>query len=248
MSVEVLPTPAAVAESAARSLTMTAAMAIAAYGRFTIALAGGSTPEKLYRLLASPEHRSQVDWSRVEVFWGDERCVPSSSPESNYGNARGSLLDHVPVRIEKLHPMPGRWRPEDGAKLYEDELKRVFGNGSQPPRFDMILLGMGDDGHTASLFPRMPALDERERWVAATAVPGYVQPNVARITLTFPVLNAAYWVLFMVTGKAKAERVREVLSPAAENQPRLPAARVQPANGMLTWLLDEDAGSLLGGR
>jgi 6-phosphogluconolactonase len=248
VNVEVLPSPAAVAESAARSVMMTAAMAINAYGRFTIALAGGSTPENLYRLLASPEYRGQIDWSRAEVFWGDERCVPSSSPDSNYRKARASLLDHVPVRPERVHRMPGRWAAEDGARLYEEDLKRVFGEAAAVPRFDIVLLGMGDDGHTASLFPGMPSLDERERWVVGSAVPPYVRPNVPRITLTLPVLNAAYWVLFLVTGQSKAGRVREAITAEPGDPDALPAARVRPTRGMLSWLLDEEAASMLDKR
>ncbi len=236
MITRVLPSAGRVAEAAAESFVSTAAMAMNAYGRCAVALAGGSTPENLYRLLASPAYRGQVDWSRLEVFFGDERCVNAESEFSNYGKARKALLDHVPLRHDRIHPMPGNFKPRDGAWLYEKELRGFFGDEALP-RFDLILLGMGDDGHTASLFPGMPALDETARWVVDTAVPEYARPHVPRLTLTLPVINAAYMVLFLVTGAGKAERVREVLSGGSQ----LPAARVAPANGTLYWLLDEDA-------
>lgn len=244
MITRVLPSAGRVAEAAAEHFVATAAMAMNAYSRCAVALAGGSTPENLYRLLASHPYRRQVDWSRVEVFFGDERCVRSESEFSNYGKARAALLDHVPLQPGRLHPMQGNLKPGDGAWLYEEELRRVFGPEPPLPRFDLILLGMGDDGHTASLFPGMPAVDETERWVVDTAVPSYVKPNVPRLTLTLPVINAAHSVLFLVTGASKAERVREVLAGGSQ----LPAARVTPARGALIWLLDEDAAALLDRR
>lgn len=238
--IETLPSPSAVAETAAHLFVAAAAEAIAARGQFTVALSGGSTPEALYRWLAQPEHAAQVDWPRTQVFFGDERSVPPEDARSNWGKAQETLLGHVPLPTENLHRIPGELSPEEGAARYERELAEHFGPDGVP-RFDLVLLGMGDDGHTASLFPGMAALDERERWAAATDVPEYVRPYVPRVTLTFPVLNAARRVLFLVTGKGKAAGAAEVLS----GNSTLPAARVRPTDGALIWLLDADAAAQL---
>jgi 6-phosphogluconolactonase len=240
MKIKVFPSPSAVAEAAARHFVAASAAAIAARGQFTVALSGGSTPEALHRRLAEPDYAAQVNWPRVHVFFGDERAVPPDDARSNYGKARETLLTRVPLPPENLHPMAGGLLPNEGAAQYERALAEHFG-ADNLPRFDLILLGMGDDGHTASLFPGMPALDERARWVVATDVPPYVQPNVSRITLTYPVLNAARVALFLVTGNGKAARLGEVLS----GDSALPAARVNPADGELIWLLDEEAASQL---
>lgn len=236
MRLEVLPSPAAVAEAAGRIFAQAAAEAVAKRGQFTVALSGGSTPEALYRWLVEPDHAGQVDWSRTHVFFGDERCVPPQDERSNYGKARETLLARVPLPSEHVHHIAGELPPEEGAAQYARELAQHFG-AQDLPRFDLILLGMGDDGHTASLFPGMPALEERERWAVSTDVPEYVRPHVPRVTLTFPVLNAARRVLFLVTGQGKAARVAEVLSGAST----LPAVRVRPVDGELVWLLDEAA-------
>lgn len=242
MNVRILPAPAAVAEAAGQLFISSARQAVAARGAFRVALSGGSTPEALYRWLAEPARAGQVDWRRVKVFFGDERCVPPDDARSNYGQARAALLGRVPLPGRNIHRMQGELPPEEAARACEQQLTHAFEAGE--PRFDLILLGMGDDGHTASLFPRMPALEERTRWCVATDVPAYVKPNVRRVTLTFPVLNAARAVAFLVTGQGKAARVAEVLSPRGEGE-LLPAARVNPAGGALIWLLDEEAASLL---
>lgn len=240
MKLEVLPTPSAVAEAAAQLFVAAAADAIAAGGRFSVALSGGSTPEALYGRLAGPERMEQVDWPRVHVFFGDERMVQPDDPRSNYGKAREALLDRVPLPRENLHRIRGELPPGEAAARYERELAEHFGAESAP-QFDLILLGMGDDGHTASLFPSMPALDERGRWAVATDVPAYVKPNVPRVTLTFPVLNAGCLVAFLVTGAGKAARIADALGGGST----LPAARVRPAGGELLWFLDEEAASQL---
>lgn len=240
MKIKILPSPSAVAEAAAHLFVVAAADAIAARGEFTVALSGGSTPEALYRLLAEPDHAQQVDWSRVQVFFGDERCVPPDDERSNYGKARETLLDRVPLPPDNLHRIPGELPREECAAQYERDLAEHFG-AEGIPRFDLILLGMGDDGHTASLFPGMPALDERSRRAVATNVPAYVKPNVPRVTLTFPVLDAGRVVAFLVTGKGKAARVAEVVGGSSP----LPAARVNPVEGKLIWFLDEEAASQL---
>ena len=206
-------------------------------GDFCVALSGGSTPRAMHRRLAS---RSSIPWRGVHLFWGDERCVPASDPSSNYGMAWEDFLQKVPVPAERIHPMPGHRVPEQGALTYERELKRLF--DLRPgffPLFDLVFLGLGKDGHTASLFPGQESLDEDERWVVA--VRGG-DPDVDRLTLTFPVINRAREVILMVSGAEKAGAVKAVIE--AEDR-RLPATRVRPASGMLIWLLDREAASLL---
>lgn len=234
----------AVAREAAERVIDSARRAVVARGRFTIALAGGSTPALLYELLASPEHRGRFDWRHTHVFFGDERCVSPDHEWSNYGMVRRTLLDYVPVPEAHVHRIAGELAPEAAAAGYAAAMREVFApTADAVPRFDLILLGMGDDAHTASLFPGMPALSEREAWAVGTDVPAYVRPQVARVTLTFPVLNAAAEVLFLVTGQAKAEPVRRVLHDVQPDATAavLPAARVRPQDGLLTWLLDEAA-------
>lgn len=259
--IEIYPDPAALAEAAAERVIRAADAALTARGRFTIALAGGSTPAGLYRLLGRPPYRDRIAWERTLVCFGDERCVPPDHPWSNYRMARETLLEAVPLPAANILRMPGELEPVASARSYAAALRRGFGlRGAGRPVFDLILLGMGDDGHTASLFPGMDALHERRRIVVASAVPGYVQPAVPRITLTFPTLNAARDVLFLVAGAGKAEKVRAILGdlravhaerpdgsrPVAAAGRRnaaqaLPAGQVQPRHGALTWLLDRAA-------
>lgn len=241
-----------VAHEAAERVVASSVKAIAARGRFTLVLAGGSTPAALYELLASPDVAPRVDWSRTHVFFGDERCVPPEHEWSNYGMARRTLLDRVPVPAEVIHRIHGENGPANAANDYATTIGRLLAPApGAEPRFDLILLGMGDDGHTASLFPGMAALSESDAWVVGTAVPGYVRPQVPRVTVTLPVLNEARAVLFLVTGNAKADTVRRVLGEGSQagaertDPEGLPAARVQPSDGLLTWLLDEPAASLL---
>ncbi len=237
-----------VAREAAERVIAAAKDAVTERGQFTFVLSGGSTPEALYRLLATAEFARRMDWEHTAVFFGDERCVPPEHEWSTYGLVRRTLLEDVPLRGETIYRVPAEDGPANAAR--EDAQTRA-GVLSVPtgelPRFDLVLLGMGDDGHTASLFPGMPALDERDAWVVGTAVPAYVKPQVPRVTLTLPVLNAARDVLFLVTGQGKAERVRQVLDQVAggATDETLPAARVKPNEGRLTWLLDEAAGAVL---
>jgi 6-phosphogluconolactonase len=238
----VLPDPAALSEEAGRRFVAAATRAISAAGEFHVALAGGSTPAGLYRLLAQSPHREQVDWSRTFVYFGDERCVPPDHPDSNYRMAREFLLDHVPVSPANVFRMAGELPPEEAAAIYERILWENFYPNRHRPRFDLILLGMGDDGHTASLFPGMTALNEKRRLVVATDVPAYVRPAVRRITFTLPLLNAAARVMFLVTGEKKAGAVRAVLFRQAQVEANaLPAHRVRPTEGKLMWLLDTKA-------
>lgn len=233
----VLPTPASVAEAGADRIVASARNAIRRRGRFVIALSGGSAPRLIYPLLVA--RRDAVDWSRVEFFWGDERAVPPDDQESNYGLARRLLLDHLPgVRAASVHRMPADAPDrEAAATMYEAELGRAVATapgGRRRPRLDLIWLGMGPDGHTASLFPGSRVLDERKRWVAPATAPT-TSPIAARMTFTLPLINAARAVLFVVAGADKAGAVRSVRAGSRE----LPAARVRA--GATLWLLDAAA-------
>jgi 6-phosphogluconolactonase len=231
-------------DAAANEFVRCAREAVAAQGRFTVALSGGSTPRRLYQLLAAKSFRSQVDWGRVEFFWGDERCVPPDHADSNYHMAREAMLSHLPIPAEHIHRMEAE-RPdrEAAARDYEALLARVFGvsAGAEPPALDLVLLGMGPDGHTASLFPRTTALNETTRWVVANHVP---QLNTDRLTLTLPILNRAREVLFLVAGADKAERWAEALGPSFAEAPRLPVQLIRPALA-LKWFVDFAAASRL---
>ena len=231
----VLPGPEAVAQEAARRFVELAQQAVASRGRFSVALSGGSTPGALYRLLAEEPHRAQVPWRHVHLFWGDERCVPPEHPESNYRLARETLIAHAPVAAENVHRIRGELEPEAAARAYDCELQDFF--CGPRPRFDLVLLGLGSDGHTASLFPGSPALDEKER-LAVAATAHYADRPARRVTLTLPAINTARQVLFLVTGSAKAGIVQAVLEGA---EARLPARLVRPTAGQLTWLLDDAA-------
>lgn len=226
-------------QAAAEIVTQLAKQAVIQRGRFSLVLSGGSTPRALYRLLATSPYQDEIEWANVHVFWGDERCVPPDDAESNYRMARESLLDHVAIPPTSIHRICGELSPEDASNDYTQTLVSFFRDGI--PRFDLVLLGMGDDGHTASLFPHTAALNETQKWVTANYVP---QKDVWRITLTLPVINAARQVIFLVAGAPKAERLREVLY--GSRQPHdLPAQSIQPTNGNLLWLVDAAAASTL---
>lgn len=227
----------ALSEAAAQEFLCCAEQAIEARGRFTIALSGGSTPKRLYHLLATKPYRDRVDWGRVEIFWGDERCVPPDHSDSNYRMAREAMLAHLPIPDDHIHRMEGE-RPDldAAARDYQAIIARVFGveANAEPPAFDLVLLGMGPDGHTASLFPGTQALNERKAWVVANPVP---QLHTTRLTLTLPILNRAREVLFLVAGADKAERWAEVLGPSYDSAPHLPAQLIRPT-GTLKWFAD----------
>jgi len=221
------------ARAVADALVEKASQTLQQRSHFSLALAGGNTPRLLYRLLSN-EYRQRVDWSRVHLFWSDERYVPHDHPASNFRMARETLIDPLNLLPENVHPMPtDAANPEDAARRYEQELRVLF---EEIPRLDLVLLGMGADGHTASLFPGTAALRERKRWVAVGEAP--TEPRV-RLTLTLPVLNAARAVSFLITGAEKAEAVRRIL---VEHAP-LPAALVLPEEGELVWWLDKEAAS-----
>lgn len=240
--IKVYPDEQTLAQAAAVQITTLANATMAAHGRFTLVLAGGSTPRTLYTLLSTTEFASRVPWSHVHCFWGDERCVPPDHPDSNYRLARESLLDHIPVPAANIHRIPGEQAPEQAAIAYEQTLRAFFASNPRP-RFDLILLGMGEDGHTASLFPGTAALYERQRWVVAHYVD---RTRGWRITLTPVVLNAAAHIIFLVTGSQKAACLQQVL--IGPYQPdRLPAQIVRPTHGDLLWLIDRAAARALEG-
>jgi 6-phosphogluconolactonase len=215
-----------------------AAAAVAARGRFTVALAGGGTPRPVYALLATPAHAGRISWDRVHVFFGDERCVAPTDERSNFRMAREALLDHVPLPANNIHRLAGEGDPDGAALAYEQDLRRSF-PGENPPALDLVWLGLGDDGHTASLFPGTAALHEDRRWVVAQ----HVEALAAwRLTLTPMVINAARNVVFLIAGAGKAEVLARVLSgPSVPDV--LPAQLVQPRTGELRWLVDAAAGA-----
>jgi 6-phosphogluconolactonase len=227
--------------AAAQHFTQLARQAMQARGRFSVALAGGSTPRALYELLATNTYAAQIEWAQVYVFWGDERCVPSDHQDSNYRMAHEALLTRVPIPIGNINRMRGELEPAAAAVEYEQALTRFFGGEEGQSRFDLALLGLGDDAHTASLFPHTAALAEAVRPVVAN----YVEKLDAwRITLTAPVINRAAHVAFLVTGEGKARALHSVLQ--GPRQPEtLPAQLIAPADGLLTWFVDEAAARLL---
>jgi 6-phosphogluconolactonase len=233
----------AVSHAAADEFVRCGREAVAARGRFTVALSGGSTPRRLYQLLAGPPWEDRIDWGRLEVFWGDERCVPPDHPDSNYRMAREALLTRVPLPPAHVHRIQAERPDHDAvARDYQAEIARTFGveAGGGTPSLDLILLGMGPCGHTASLFPSTAALNETIRWVVPNFVP---KLNADRITFTYPMLNRGRVVLFLACGADKADVLREVLEGPAEPQ-RLPSQAVRSA-GMLEWFLDRAAAARL---
>lgn len=204
----------------------------------SVSLTGGSAPRELFSLLASDEYRSRIAWSAVHLFWGDERCVPPRHPRSNFGMAHRLFLSRVPVPEGNLHRIRGELRPAEAAARYRDELERFFAG---PPRFDLVHLGMGGDGHVCSLFPFDPLLLEGERPVGIARSRADAE---WRVSVTYPVLNAARRVEFLVFGGSKAERVRQVLL-GARDPLRVPAQAVKPADGETIWWLDAAAGERL---
>jgi 6-phosphogluconolactonase len=208
-------------------------------GRFSVALSGGSTPRRTYGLLAQPPFRGGMDWERVHVFWGDERCVPPEDPRSNARMANEELLKYVPVPLGQVHPILCAESPGTAAREYEKTLLSFFGEGL--PSFDLIFLGLGEDGHTASLFPDTQVLQEKNRLVSEVYVE---QQDLYRVTLTLPIINLASNVVFLVAGASKAQTLKRVMGGSVASN-SLPAQMVQPASGELHWLLDEEAASQL---
>jgi 6-phosphogluconolactonase len=237
--IRVCADPEVLSNTAAELFAAAARRAIAAHGRFAVALAGGETPRRTYELLAAPSFRERVPWQNIHVFWGDERCVPADDPRSNALMARRALLDLVPVQAANIHPIPCAGDPQQSATDYERLLRAFFANG--PPRFDLVFLGLGEDGHTASLFPGSNALAEKRLWTAVASKSG---EEFSRVTLTVPCLNRAEQVVFLVAGATKAPILKEVLAEAPGSAP-LPAQLIRPTEGELVWLVDRAAARLL---
>ncbi|HEY6805311.1 MAG TPA: 6-phosphogluconolactonase [Pyrinomonadaceae bacterium] len=235
-NVQILSDADELAEAAAQAIVSLARNAVSARGAFTIALSGGSTPKRLYELLANPgrEYRDQFPWSQTLFFWTDERHVPPDNSESNFRMTDEAMLSHVPVPGGNVHRFLAELPDaQEVASEYETQLRNSFQNSL--PAFDLILLGLGPDGHTASLFPGTTALTETERWVTAPWVEKF---NSYRLTMTLPVLNNAAVVMFLVSGKDKATILNEVLS---EGEAKFPAQLIKPTHGELRWLVDKAA-------
>jgi 6-phosphogluconolactonase len=234
----IFPGPRVLFACAAELLVEAAVRAVREAGVFTLVLAGGNTPRGLYELLAEPPCASRIPWRQVRLYWGDERFVPQRHEQSNYRLAAETLLARVPVPADQVHPIPtAEATPEQAALAYEDTLRALAAaQGRSPPRFDLVLLGLGADGHTASLFPGGPECAERERWCVASRAPEGTGVR-ERITLTLPVLNASRSVLFLVSGAEKRPILQKVLHPAPGQERRYPAQLLRPA-GELRWLAD----------
>ncbi len=229
----------ALSQAAAELFVVEARRAVKARGRFTVLLAGGDTPRRTYELLATAPFRERVPWSAVHAFWADERCVPPDDKRSNALMARRALLDHVPVPPAQIHPIPGGSSPHEAAREYEEVLRAFF--AADLPGFDLAFLGLGENGHTASLFPGTSALEERERWVAEVYVAG---EGLHRVTLTAPAINQAALIAFLVAGGGKAEVLRKVLEGTSDPL-QVPARLIRPVQGELLWLVDREAARLL---
>ena len=238
--IQILPTPADLFHAAAEEFVRVGKAAIAARGRFTVALSGGSTPKSLYSLLAAKH--AAFDWDHTFLFFGDERHVPPDHPDSNYRMVNESLLSKISIPAENVFRVKAENPDAAAAALeYENDLRRFFAlKPGEFPRFDLILLGLGPDGHTASLFPGSEGLKEQSRLVIANWVEKF---KTHRITFTFPVLNHTALAMFLASGQDKADMVRQVLE--GKNTPPYPSQRVQPLNGTLLWILDEAAAAKL---
>lgn len=237
--------PVALSHAAARHFLEGARAAVQARGKARLAISGGSTPKATFKLLADPTepYRSQMPWEQMDIYWVDERCLPPDHPDSNYHMTRETLLDHVPIPEAQVHRMQGELDPEEAAAKYESELRNQFRlEGAQAPVFDLLALGMGDDGHTASLFPHTEAVHEMMRLVVANHVPQ--QKYNWRVTLTWPVIVEARDIFFLIAGKDKAEPVHRVLQGPYDPE-TLPSQLIQPRSGRLLMLLDCQAASLL---
>jgi len=238
--IHVLPDSEAISHRAAFLFVKAAKDAIDRSTRFVVALSGGSTPRRLYTLLGSAEYSPQIDWQKVHIFWVDERCVPKDHEESNFKTVFDRLLSKVPLPDGNIHRIRGEEEPDQAARDYEEDLQRFFGM-SELPMFDLVILGMGEDGHTASLFPGSKSLEENDR----LAVPVYLEkPHRDRITLTFLVLNNADQILFLISGRSKAAVLSEIIEAGHQKDP-YPAGLINPIHGTLLWLIDQEAAGQL---
>lgn len=233
--VRVFPDYESLSRAAADWFASLTESAVASRGMASIALPGGSTPRRLYELLGAPPFRNSADWQRIHFFWTDERCVPPGHPESNFKPAQDLFLANVPVPAANVHRIRGEEGAERAAAAYETELQRFFGAGDLPV-FDLLLLGMGADGHTASLFPGSAALTETRRLAVPVVLPS---PELSRVTLTLPVLNNARSALVLVSGASKRKALREILEQG--DRAGLPAGLVDPVHGSIRWWIDGEA-------
>ncbi len=220
----------------------TAASSIATHGQFSVALSGGNSPKKLYELLASPSYKGKVEWSKVHFFFGDERYVPHTDPQSNYLMAKKALLEPLDLSYKQIFPIDTSLSPEDAAKKYTTDINYYF--AGTDVRFDLILLGLGDNSHTASLFPHTPVLHDKT--VSAKEV-FLEDQQVFRITMTAPLINQAHHIAFLVYGEGKAVAVHHVIEDK-EDIENYPAQLIKPQNGDLQWFLDKEAASQLKNR
>jgi 6-phosphogluconolactonase len=238
---EIVSDISSLSSTAAGIVLQSARQAISERGRFSIALSGGSTPRALYALLAQPPWLDLIDWGRVDIFWGDERCVPPNHPDSDYGMARSELLERLPPENKlSIHRLEGELEPDEAAQRYEKVLKTYFGL-APAASFDLLLLGLGEDGHTASLFPHTQPINETRKWVRAHFV---AQLSSFRLTLTPPILNLSRTVLFLVAGKKKAAVLAKVIYGERDID-QLPAQVIRTASDDIIWLVDQDAASEL---
>lgn len=240
--IRVLENESVLAEGVADFLANTIEETLRRKSRVRLVLSGGSTPRRLYHTLARPEWAKRIDWTSVVLFFGDERCVRPDHPDSNYGMAKEALIDPLRIAPQHVMRMLGEAEPEEAASHYETTIREAFApDQAAVPRFDLVFLGLGDDGHTASLFPASPALHEQTRLVVTTSSPIGI---TRRLTMTFPLLNAAEAVAFLVAGAAKASVLRRVVEDS-ESAASLPASQIRPANGRLIWYVDRAAASAL---
>lgn len=238
--IEIFASPEKLAQKSAEMISEKLSGILRDKNRASLVLSGGSTPKLLYELLASEGYRNSVQWDKVLIFFGDERCVPPDDPQSNYKMAYEVLLSKVPIRAENVFRMKGELAPAEAAKEYEENIKNSLGDGTH---FDIVLLGIGADGHTASLFPESTALSETKKLVSAN----YVEKlNAYRLTLTLPAINASQNILFLVSGKDKAETVKAVFDGTSD--PPLPSQLVYADNAEVTWLLDSPAAAFLSNK
>ena len=240
MTVFIEPDLATLAKKGAAIFSRIASESVVVRGAFAVALSGGSTPRPMHRMLCEEPYLSEIPWARTNLFWVDERCVPVHHPASNYGAATVDFLRSVPIPETQVHPMPVHLSPEQGAAAYQEEIVRWFWSHSQKfPVFDLIFLGIGTDGHTASLFPGQNALSEKERLVVPVSGGN---PHVDRLTMTFSLINTAREVVFLVSGREKGEILKSIIQGPPD---RFPAQMVRPLRGNLIWLMDREAASQL---
>lgn len=240
---QILPTVPELGQAAAAYVARLSAQALAERGRFTVALSGGSLPGLVGPALAAEPWRSQIDWTGWRVFWADERCVPLDHPDSNFRLAREHLLNRINIPLAQIYPLNDSFEPAATAQAYQALLAQLFQPAAgQPPRFDLMLLGLGEDGHTASLFPNHPLLAETGRWVVA--IFDSPKPPPERITMTLPLINQARAVAFVAAGAGKADILAQIWDTAAPTG-SLPAQLVRPTDGELVWFVDEAAAARL---